>query len=127
MRKMILAAVVLVALAACKSNVKEQSEVIDLPRAETPDSVKTAMDGFFRQAAQDSMDIHSVMIVKDGQVIYSHWQSQGADSVPHVLHSVSKTFTATAVGLAISEGKMALTDKVVSFFPTSFLRSRAII
>ena len=117
MRKMILAAVVLVALAACKSNVKEQSEVIDLPRAETPDSVKTAMDGFFRQAAQDSMDIHSVMIVKDGQVVYSHWQSQGADSVPHVLHSVSKTFTATAVGLAISEGKMALTDKVVSFFP----------
>lgn len=117
MRKMILAAVVLVALAACKSNVKEQSEVIDLPRAETPDSVKTAMDGFFRQAAQDSMDIHSVMIVKDGQVVYSHWQSQGAASVPHVLHSVSKTFTATAVGLAISEGRMALTDKVVSFFP----------
>ncbi len=36
MRKMILAAMVLVALAACKSNVKEQSEVIDLPRAEPP-------------------------------------------------------------------------------------------
>lgn len=117
MKKMILAVMVLVALAACKSSVKEQAEVIDLPRAETPDSVAVAMEGFFRQAAQDSMDIHSVMIVKDGQVIYSHWQSQGADSVPHVLHSVSKTFTATAVGLAISEGKMALTDKVVSFFP----------
>lgn len=117
MKKMILAVVVLVALAACKSSVKEQSEVIDLPRVETPDSVKTAMEGFFAQAAQDSMDIHSVMLVKDGQVIYSRWQSQGEDSVPHVLHSVSKTFTATAVGLAIAEGKMALTDKVVSFFP----------
>ena len=78
MKKMILAVMVLVALAACKSNVKEQAEVIDLPRAETPDSVAVAMEGFFRQAAQDSMDIHSVMIVKDGQVIYSHWQSQGA-------------------------------------------------
>lgn len=114
---MILAAVVLVALAACNSNVKEQAEVIDLPRTETPDSVQTAMDGFFAQAAQDSMDIHSVMLVKDRQVIYSHWQSQGVDTVPHVLHSVSKTFTATAVGLAISEGKMALTDKIISFFP----------
>jgi CubicO group peptidase (beta-lactamase class C family) len=34
-----------------------------------------------------------------------------------VLHSVSKTFTATAVGLAIADGKLALTDKVVDFFP----------
>lgn len=117
MKRMIQAAVVLVALVASKSNAKERTEVTNLPRVETPDSVKTAMDGFFAQAAQDSMDIHSVMLVKDGQVIYSHWQSQGIDSVPHVLHSVSKTFTATAVGLAISEGKMSLTDKIVSFFP----------
>ena len=112
-----LTAVVLVALVASKSNAKEWAEVTNLPRVETPGNVKTAMDGFFAQAAQDSMDIHSVMLVKDGQVIYSHWQSQGIDSVPHVLHSVSKTFTATAVGLAISEGKMSLTDKIVSFFP----------
>jgi CubicO group peptidase (beta-lactamase class C family) len=63
------------------------------------------------------MDIHSVMIVRDGSVIYSRWQSEGVDTVPHVLHSVSKTFTATAVGLAIADGKMALTDKVIDFFP----------
>ena len=75
------------------------------------------MDVFFEKAAANSMDIHSVMIVKDGSVIYSKWQSQGVDSVPHVLHSVSKTFTATAVGLAIADGKMALTDKVIDFFP----------
>ena len=37
MKKMILAAIVLVALAACKSNVKERAKVTDLPRAETPD------------------------------------------------------------------------------------------
>jgi CubicO group peptidase (beta-lactamase class C family) len=34
-----------------------------------------------------------------------------------VLNSVSKTFTSAAVGLAISEGKLSLTDKVISFFP----------
>ena len=111
------AAVMLMSLVACKNSVKETAEVIDLPRAETPDSLASAMDIFFQEAVNDSMDIHSVMIVKDGQVIYSRWQSQGADSVPHVLHSVSKTFTATAVGLAIADGKMALTDKVINFFP----------
>ena len=116
-KKLFIAALVLMALTACKNNVKETAEIIDLPRAETPDSVANAMDGFFEQAASDSMDIHSVMIVRDGSVIYSRWQSEGGDTVPHVLHSVSKTFTATAVGLAIADGKMALTDKVVDFFP----------
>ena len=110
-------AVTLLVLTACKNNVKTTAEIIDLPRAETPDSVAAAMDDFFQKAAEDSMDIHSVMIVRDGSVIYSRWQSEGADSVPHVLHSVSKTFTATAVGLAIADGKMALTDKVIDYFP----------
>ena len=117
MRKTLWAVVMLMALTACKNSVKETAEVIDLPRVKTPDSVAKAMEGFFQAAADDSMDIHSVMIVKDGNVIYSHWQSEGVDSVPHVLHSVSKTFTATAVGLAIADGKMALTDKVVDYFP----------
>ena len=117
MRKFLWAAVMLVALTACKNSVKETSEMIDLPRAETPDSVALAMDTFFQEAASDSMDIHSVMIVRDGSVIFSRWQSEGMDTVPHVLHSVSKTFTATAVGLAIADGKMALTDKVTDYFP----------
>ena len=66
MRKTFFAVLVLMALTACK-NVKETAEMIDLPRAETPDSVAKAMDGFFEQAATDSMDIHSVMIVRDGR------------------------------------------------------------
>ncbi|MCR5315991.1 MAG: beta-lactamase family protein [Bacteroidaceae bacterium] len=117
MRKTILTVMVLMALVACTNQTKQTSEIIDLPRAETPDSVTATMEGFFEQAEADSMDIHSVMIVKNGSVIYSKWQSQGADSLPHVLHSVSKTFTATAVGLAIADGKMALTDKVIDYFP----------
>ena len=33
------------------------------------------------------------------------------------MNSVSKTFTSTAVGFAIAEGKLKLDDKVISFFP----------
>ena len=117
MKKTLFAALVLVALTACVNTTKETAEIIDLPRAETPDSVASAMENFFQRAAGDSLDIHSVMIVKDGKVIFSRWQSQGVDTVPHVLHSVSKTFTATAVGLAIADGKMKLTDKIIDFFP----------
>ena len=117
MKKTLLFAVMLMVLTACKNTKQETAEIIDLPRAETPDSVASATDKFFSEASADSLDVHSMMIVKDGKVIFSKWQSEGVDSVPHVLHSVSKTFTATAVGLAIADGKMKLTDKVIDFFP----------
>ena len=115
-KTLLFATVMLMAFTACKS-AKTAPEIIDLPRAATPDNVAQAMDAFFKGAEQEKKDVHSVMIVKDGQVIYSRWQSQGSEKVPHVLHSVSKTFTATAVGLAIADGKMALTDKVIKYFP----------
>lgn len=36
---------------------------------------------------------------------------------PHALFSVSKSFTSTAVGLAVQEGLLGLDDPVLSFFP----------
>ena len=57
------------------------------------------------------------MIVQHGKVLKEQWLSEGDAKVPHVLNSVSKTFTATAVGFAVTEGKLKLTDKVISFFP----------
>ena len=36
---------------------------------------------------------------------------------PHSLYSLSKSFTSTAVGLAIAEGKLSLDDEVLKFFP----------
>jgi ABC-type uncharacterized transport system auxiliary subunit len=47
MKQTILAVMMLMTLTACKSNVKESAEIIDLPRAETPDSVAKAMDAFW--------------------------------------------------------------------------------
>lgn len=117
MKKILLPCLVLLALVACKSTQKETAEVIDLPRADTPEVIDSVMNNFFAQAEKDSLDVHSVMIVQHGKVIFGCWQSEGADTVPHILNSVSKTFTASAVGLAINEGKLKLTDKVVSFFP----------
>jgi hypothetical protein len=44
------------------------------------------------------------------------WAPYRADS-PHSLYSLSKSFTSTAVGIAISEGKLSLDDPVLKFFP----------
>jgi CubicO group peptidase (beta-lactamase class C family) len=57
------------------------------------------------------------MLVRHGQVIAEGWWKPEAADKPHVLNSVSKSFNATAVGLAIADGKLDLDDPVLKFFP----------
>jgi len=65
------------------------------------------------------VEIHSVMIIRHGKVISEGWWSPYGPQYKHMMASVSKTFTATAIGLAASENKLKITDKVISFFPYS--------
>jgi CubicO group peptidase (beta-lactamase class C family) len=44
------------------------------------------------------------------------WEPESAIK-PHVLWSLSKSFTSTAVGLAVAEGKLSIDDPVLKFFP----------
>jgi CubicO group peptidase (beta-lactamase class C family) len=68
--------------------------------------------------AGDKIDtLHSFMLLRHGQVIAEGWWKPEAADKPHVLASLSKSFNATAVGLAISEGKLSLDDPVLKFFP----------
>ncbi len=62
-------------------------------------------------------DFHSLMIVRHGRVAAEGWWAPNAPELSHALFSVSKSFTSTAVGLAIAEGHFGLDDAVVSFFP----------
>ena len=55
--------------------------------------------------------------MRHGHVIAEAWWKPEAADKPHVLHSLSKSFNATAVGLAIEEGKLSLDDPVLKFFP----------
>lgn len=88
-----------------------------LPRAEASAELNAAFDNYLAAVAAAGQDLHSIMIVKGGKVVKEHWQSEGAPDKLHILNSVSKTFTSTAVGLAVAEGKLSLSDKVVDLFP----------
>src|SRR6188508_2407642 len=61
--------------------------------------------------------MHSIMLVRHGRVIAEGWWNPYDSQTPHVLYSLSKSFTSTAVGLAIAEGKLSLDDQVLKFFP----------
>ena len=54
------------------------------------------------------------MVIKGGKVLE---EARFAPDTAHFMMSVSKTFTSTAVGFAISEGLLSLDDKIADIFP----------
>lgn len=61
--------------------------------------------------------LHSFVLVRHGKTIARGWWSPYAAELPHVLFSLSKSFASTAVGLAVAEGLLSVTDRVIDFFP----------
>ncbi|MCB1233613.1 MAG: serine hydrolase [Verrucomicrobiae bacterium] len=91
----------------------------DLPRS-TPEAegISSAAIREFIQAADERIDtLHSFMLVRHGKAIAEAWWKPESAEKPHVLWSLSKSFNATAVGLAVAEGKLGLDDPVLKFFP----------
>lgn len=60
---------------------------------------------------------HSIMLLRGGAVIAEGWWAPYEEGRAHLLYSLSKSFTATAVGLAAAEGLLDLDDTVLSHFP----------
>lgn len=72
----------------------------------------------FINALEDSpQEVHSFMLLKHGGVIAEAWWSPYAPTIPHTMFSLSKSFTSTAIGMAVSEGLLTVNDPVTSFFP----------
>lgn len=86
----------------------------------TPESQgisSTAILGFVNAAEEKINALHSFMLVRRGQVVAEGWWAPYGPELPHQMFSLSKSFTSTAVGLAIAEGKFTVDDPVVKFFP----------
>ncbi|WP_428656928.1 serine hydrolase domain-containing protein [Runella sp.] len=92
---------------------------ISLPRT-TPEiqGIDSAgISAFLGAVAQSKHEFHSLMIVRHGHVVAEGWWAPYRADLKHTLYSMSKSFTSTAVGFAVAEGKLKTSDLVVSFFP----------
>jgi CubicO group peptidase (beta-lactamase class C family) len=72
---------------------------------------------FVEELERQVHEIHSFMLLRHGSVIAEGWWSPYRPEHPHMLFSLSKSFTSTAVGLAIAEKHFSIDDAVLSFFP----------
>ncbi|MFE5294281.1 serine hydrolase domain-containing protein [Isoptericola sp. NPDC056618] len=67
----------------------------------------------------ESVECHSLMIVRHGRVVVEGWWAPYTAERPHLLYSLTKSFTAVAVGLAVADGLLSLDDRVVDVLPAS--------
>ncbi|HWA97958.1 MAG TPA: serine hydrolase domain-containing protein, partial [Pirellulales bacterium] len=90
-----------------------------LPRSE-PEAQGVASSEVleFIKAADENLDsLHSFMLLRHGHVVAEAWWAPYNAESRHSLYSLSKSFTSTAVGIAIGEGKLSVDDLVLTFFP----------
>lgn len=75
-----------------------------------------AIQGFLDQIEKNHVHLHSYMMLKGNKVFAegSYFPCHRDDL--HMLFSLSKSFTSTAVGFAVQEGLLSLDDLVVDFF-----------
>jgi len=93
---------------------------ITIPRAATPGEAgvsKKALAELMREVIESGHELHSIMVVRHGQVAYEGYRAPYGPSFPHMLYSVSKSITSIAVGYAVEEGRFRLEDKVADLLP----------
>ena len=67
--------------------------------------------------ARPDIEMHGIMLVRHGHVVAEGWWAPYSADRPHLLYSLSKSFTSTAAAFAAAEGLLDLDDTVVSHFP----------
>lgn len=90
-----------------------------LPRS-SPEKQGVASEGilrFLEEVENRQLELHSFMMLRHGKVISECWWHPYKADINHAMYSVSKTFTSTAIGFAVKEKRLKVTDKVISFFP----------
>jgi CubicO group peptidase (beta-lactamase class C family) len=77
----------------------------------------SAILAFVEAAERNIESLHSFMLLRHGQVLAEGWWSPYEADRPHMLFSLSKSFTSSAIGLAVAEGRLSIDDLVLPFFP----------
>lgn len=87
---------------------------------EAPEALGVDSNGvlaFLDAVEQAKEPLHSLMLLRHGCVAAEGWWAPHAPEQPHVMWSLSKSFTSSAVGMAAAEGRLSIDDPVLGFFP----------
>jgi CubicO group peptidase (beta-lactamase class C family) len=77
-----------------------------------------AVDAVLDDLEARHLELHSLMILRHGHVVAEGWWAPYSAERVHLLYSLSKSFTSTAVGFAVTEGRFGLDDRVIDLLAT---------
>lgn len=72
---------------------------------------------FLNEINEKKLGLQSFTVVCHDKVCAQGFFKPYSADIPHVLYSMSKSVTSTAVGFAVCEGLLSLNDRVSDFFP----------
>lgn len=93
------------------------SDGLDRSESERQGVASSAILAFLDDVETAGFELHSFMLWRRGYVVAEGWWSPYRADRVHMMHSLTKSVTVCAVGLAIADGRFRLDDKVASFFP----------
>ena len=76
--------------------------------------MKEKVEALIKTLENDNTGVEAVALFQNGEMVIEH---HFTPSPPRCIYSHTKSYTATAVGIAIDEGKLNLSDRVVDLFP----------
>ncbi len=85
------------------------------PESQGVDSA--GISAFLKATKASGLEWHSFMLVRHGNVVAEGWWKPFEAEFKHTLYSLSKSFTSSAIGFLVSEGKISVEDQVIKFFP----------
>lgn len=90
------------------------------PNSNAIDSVVdgTALDALFNQISSNGFrKIDSLLLLRDGELIFETYQNQYGPEKAHGIASITKSVTSLLIGIAIDRGHISsVEDKVVNYF-----------
>ena len=86
----------------------------------SPDAVgirSQAILDYIDALERSNTEMHGIMIMRHGKICAEGWWQPFAPNLRHGLQSHTKTYAATAVGIAYTEGVLKLDERLIDIFP----------
>lgn len=86
----------------------------------TPEAVGLSSEQiltYIENLERSNTEMHGIMIMRHGKICAEGWWAPFAPNLRHGLQSHTKTYAATAVGIAYTEGVLKLDERLIDIFP----------
>nr|AGS57566.1 beta-lactamase [uncultured bacterium] len=72
---------------------------------------------YIQELEKSGTEMHGIQIMRKDSICAEAWWAPYAPGIRHGLQSLTKTYTATAVGIAYTQGLLNLNDLIIDIFP----------